>query len=115
MDHELQTITPKPETMRSQILLPLLAILTPAFAQNGVAAGGGLFGTAAAVQYPVVSQVASLLTVGGTTTVKTVAFTQTFAATPLGTWDLGATPLSGVIGLGDIKGTVGAVKEGEGS
>jgi hypothetical protein len=38
------------------------------------------------------------------------AFTQTFAATALGSWDLGPTPGVGSIGLGAIQGTVGVIK-----
>jgi len=43
--------------------------------------------------------------------VNFVPFTQTFAKTALGTWDLGPTPLVGSIGLGNIAGSVGRRQE----
>lgn len=55
----------------------------------------------------------SIYTIDGTTYDTYVAFTQTFASSALGTWAIGATPLVGSIGLGDIEGTVGAVKNGK--
>lgn len=64
---------------------------------------------AAEVQYPTVSNVDVLITIGGKVTAGKTMFTQNFAATALGTWPLGATPVPGVIGLGDIKGEVGKV------
>jgi len=89
------------------LLLALLLFLAPARAQNA-ALGGGVAGAAqAATQYPVVSNVASLVTVGGTVTTEAVVFTQTFV-TPLGTWAF-PTPSAGSVGLGNIQGTVGAV------
>jgi hypothetical protein len=51
----------------------------------------------------------SLYTVNGVTTASYGVYTQTFASTALGTWDIGAVPLSGSIGLGTIQGTVGVV------
>lgn len=76
-----------------------------------IAAGGGVAATTlAASQYPSTSIAGSLFTVGGTTSATWKLFTQTFAATALGSWDLGATPAAGSIGLGSIQGTVGNVK-----
>ena len=57
----------------------------------------------------VVTTAGSLFTLNGVTSATWVAFTQTFASTALGTWDIGATPLSGAIGLGSIQGTVGVI------
>jgi len=79
-----------------------------------IAQGGGVAAaTLAAVQYPVVTNVASLQTINGVTTVVQIVFTQTFAATPLGTWAF-PTPGVGSVGLGDIQGTVGSVKSKRG-
>lgn len=51
-----------------------------------LAQGGGLApATMAPSQYPIVSNVNKLVTIGGATTVQMVAFTQTFASTALGT------------------------------
>jgi len=76
-----------------------------------VAAGGGaVSATLAASQSPTVGTWASLYTVGTETSTTWMVFTQTFASTALGTWDLGATPAAGTIGLGTIVGTVGNVK-----
>ena len=91
-------------------LLLSLASASPEPAPQ-IAQGGGIAPTTLApVQYPVVSNVASLVTINGVTTVSQIVFTQTFASTALGTWALGPTPLVGSIGLGDIAGTVGGVK-----
>lgn len=77
--------------------------------ERQIAAGGGVPATALAPsQYPIVSVVGSLFTIGGATSVTWTPFTQTFAATALGSWDLGLTPRPGSIGLGDITGQVGA-------
>lgn len=76
-----------------------------------IAAGGGIpSATLALTPYPTVSNAASYLVVGTTTTVTYKMFTQTFASTALGTWALGPTPRIGTIGLGTIQGTVGVVK-----
>jgi len=91
-------------------LLTILLLLAPTLAQNAALGGGGAGATQAASQYPTVSNVASLVTAGGSTTVAQVAFTQTFV-TPLGTWAF-PTPSIGSIGLGNIQGTVGAVRAG---
>ncbi|ESZ96860.1 hypothetical protein SBOR_2725 [Sclerotinia borealis F-4128] len=73
---------------------------------------GGDVATLAATQMATTTlNCPSLYTSGGTTTVKYIAtYTQTFAATALGTWAIGATPLVGSVGLGNIAGTVGTVK-----
>jgi hypothetical protein len=63
----------------------------------------------AATPMPTVTSAPSLYTVNGVTTATYILFTQTFASTALGTWPIGATPLSGSIGLGTIQGTVGLV------
>ncbi|KAG9232302.1 hypothetical protein BJ875DRAFT_467282 [Amylocarpus encephaloides] len=79
------------------------------------AAGGGVSAVPLAPsQYPIVSNVLSLQTIGGVTTAVQIAFTQTFAATALGGWAIGPTPLAGTIGLGSIQGTVGVVKSKRG-
>ncbi|KAF8848495.1 hypothetical protein BDZ45DRAFT_732902 [Acephala macrosclerotiorum] len=76
-----------------------------------VAAGGGVAATTlAASQYPTTSTAGSLFTSDGTTSATWKLFTQTFATTALGSWDLGPTPGVGTIGLGTIQGTVGKVK-----
>lgn len=93
------------------LFLSPLALADPNPDPQAVAAGGGLAATTlAATQQAVVTTAGSLITQGGTTTATWIAFTQTFASTALGTWDLGATPLVGSIGLGTIQGTVGNVK-----
>ncbi|KAH8599176.1 hypothetical protein B0O99DRAFT_613207 [Bisporella sp. PMI_857] len=83
----------------------------PLFNQNfkrQLAAGGGAVdATIAPTQSPTISKVNYLTTIGGKVTVVPTQFTQTFAKTALGTWPLGATPSAGVIGLGNIQGTVG--------
>jgi hypothetical protein len=77
--------------MRPQSLLPaILTLLTLPFTNGSpepqLAQGGGLAPTTLAPsQYPVVTNVNQLVTIGGVTTVKAVVFTQTFAATALGT------------------------------
>ncbi|TAQ83990.1 hypothetical protein B7494_g7687 [Chlorociboria aeruginascens] len=91
-------------TLLSALLLPL----TNAQAAQG---GGVVAGvSAAATQYPTLMEGNSLYTVDGTTTASFGPYTQTFAATALGSWPLGATPLVGSIGLGAIQGVVGNVK-----
>lgn len=91
-------------------LLTSLALLTLpiTLVSAQAAAGGGAVATTANTQYPTVTTCESLKTVDGTTTVETVVFTQTFAATALGTWAFGNVVSSGSVGLGSISGTVGA-------
>ncbi len=89
------------------LLLALFLFLAPGQAQNAALGGGVVGGGQAAVQYPVVTNVASLVTVGGVVTVQSVVFTQTFV-TPLGTWAF-PTPSAGSVGLGNIQGTIGVV------
>lgn len=90
-------------------VLAVLSLLSCVLAQNA-ALGGGAGGQLALTQYPTVFTGPSISTnAAGTGVVVTVAFTQTFK-TPLGTWAY-ATPSAGTIGLGDIQGTVGAVKK----
>jgi hypothetical protein len=90
-------------------LLHLAPLLALAAAQ--AAPGGGVPGaTLAPTQSPTVTQVNSLQTVGGSTVVVPVVFTQTFAKTALGTWPLGTVVQKGSIGLGSIQGSVGDVK-----
>lgn len=95
--------------MQPHLLLSILALLSFATAQ-AVAPGGGAAVTLAPTQSPTVGTWGSLFTVDGTTSVAFVVFTQTFAATALGSWDLGPTPGVGTIGLGTIAGTVGSTK-----
>ena len=98
--------------------LPLstfIALLLSLFASFGaaqVAAGGGagVVTSIVATQYPVVTNAPSLFTLNGVTSATNIVFTQTFASTALGSWPLGATPLAGAIGLGDLQGTIGLVK-----
>jgi hypothetical protein len=79
--------------------------------ERQVAAGGGVAATTiAASQMPSTTYVGSMFTTGGTTSAIWKDVTITFATTALGTWDLGATPKSGSIGLGTLVGTVGKVK-----
>ncbi|CAL3968538.1 unnamed protein product [Diplocarpon coronariae] len=80
--------------------------------RQAVAAGGGVAApTVVASQYPISTTAGSLFTVNGVTSATWKLFVQTFATTALDTvWELGATPAPGVIGLGSIAGTVGAVK-----
>lgn len=88
------------------LLLPLLSL-----ASSQAAPGGGApVATLAPTQSPTVTQVMSIQTVGGSTVGVEVVFTQTFATTALGTWPLGTDVRSGTIGLGDIAGSIGAVK-----
>ncbi|EPE27219.1 hypothetical protein GLAREA_03134 [Glarea lozoyensis ATCC 20868] len=79
-------------------------------AQVAAGGGAGVVSSIAASQYPVVTNAPSLFTINGVTSATNIVFTQTFAATALGGWPLGATPLAGAIGLGDIQGTIGHVK-----
>lgn len=76
--------------MRPSSLLPaLLSLLnlSSASPEPQLAQGGGLAATTlAATQYPIVTTVASLLTVGGTTSTTYIVYTQTFAATALGSY-----------------------------
>ena len=95
--------------MRFSILLPLLALLTRTLASPEALGEQGAVTTQAATQMATTTTAGSLFTSDGTTSVTWVLFTQTFATTALGTWDLGATPGSGAIGLGTIAGTVGGL------
>lgn len=90
-------------------LLAALAILPSLTSAQNAALGGGAAAVPAATQYPTVFAAQSLVTVGGVVQTQNVQFTQTFK-TPLGTWAF-PTPLVGSVGLGDIQGTVGAIKE----
>jgi len=85
--------------------LPFTSALTPQNERREVAAGGGgPVAAAAATQYPTVSADAwELVIAGGVTKAVQKPFTQTFATTALGSWDLGPTPAVGTIGLGNIK------------
>lgn len=92
------------------LLLPLLTFL--ALAVEASPGPDPLEGQAeatiqAATQMATTTIAGSLFTVDGTTSATWVLFTQTFAATALGTWDLGTTPKVGTIGFGSIAGTVG--------
>lgn len=93
-------------------LTPLLASLAYGAPEPEpqLAQGGGLAAaTIVATQQATVTNVNSLFTLNGVTSASYLVFTQTFASTALGTWPIGATPLSGEIGLGSIQGTVGVV------
>jgi len=93
-------------------ITPLLFLisLTTAAPEPQLAQGGGVAATTiAATPMATVTTAGSLFTLNGVTSATWVAFTQTFASTALGTWDIGATPLSGSIGLGTIQGTVGVI------
>ncbi|KAG0652595.1 hypothetical protein D0Z07_0142 [Hyphodiscus hymeniophilus] len=93
--------------LTSLLLLPSLANAAP---EPQIAQGGGAAATTlAATQQAVTTSVNSLYTLNGVTTASYYLYTQTFASTALGTWDIGATPLSGSIGLGTIQGTIGVV------
>lgn len=98
----------------SALITPLLLLTSLANAapepEPQLAQGGGVAATTiAATQQAVITTAASLFTLNGVTSVSYLVFTQTFASTALGTWPIGATPLSGEIGLGTIQGTVGVV------
>lgn len=98
----------------STLLLPITALAPLVSSQ--AAGGGGVAAapTIVATQDATVKTMPSIFTVNGVTSVTYKPFTQTFAATALGSWDFDATPRSGVIGLGDIQGEVGKVrKQGE--
>ena len=70
-----------------------------------IAQGGGIVAPSlATTQAPTVTTVPSLTTSGGVVTAVQVVFTQTFASTALGTWALGDTPKSGIVGLGSLAG-----------
>ncbi|CZT41719.1 uncharacterized protein RSE6_01495 [Rhynchosporium secalis] len=85
---------------------------SPHLQDRQIAAGGGVAPTTLAPsQYPVSTTAGSLFTQNGVTSATWKLFVQTFATTALGTWELGPTPGVGVIGLGDIQGTVGGVRE----
>lgn len=86
----------------STIFIPLLL---------GLAAAQAPAATLVATQSPTVTEVTSLQTAAGGSVVGVpVVFTQTFAATALGSWPLGTAVQKGTVGLGDIAGSVGGVK-----
>ena len=88
------------------------ALLVSATAEPQLAQGGGVaVTTPAPTQMATVQYVGSLFTENGVTNATWGMHTQTFATTALGNWPIGATPLSGVIGLGSIQGTIGTVSE----
>jgi hypothetical protein len=88
-----------------------IALADPNPDPQAVAAGGGVAATTLApAQYPVITTAGSLFTTNGVTSATWKLFTQTFATTALGSWDLGPTPQAGSIGLGSIQGTIGVVK-----
>jgi hypothetical protein len=98
-----------------RLLVSILALLSFTTASpnpdpQAVAPAGGAAVTLAPTQSPTVGTWGSLFTVDGTTSVAYAVFTQTFAATALGTWDLGPTPAAGTIGLGTIAGAVGSTR-----
>ncbi|RFU25605.1 hypothetical protein B7463_g10727, partial [Scytalidium lignicola] len=92
-----------PTTFITPIAILLISIATTANAnpEPQVAQGGGAApAVPAPTQYPVVSVVPSLTTnPAGVVSTIYITFTQTFAATALGSWPLGPTPLAGKIGL----------------
>lgn len=97
--------------MRFSLTTLLAPLLLCSLTTAQVAPGGGAAPVSLApTQFPVSTSITSLVTIGGTTTGVYQLFVQTFAATALGSWDLGPTPRAGVIGLGDIQGEVGKVK-----
>ncbi|KAK0102301.1 hypothetical protein ONS95_005924 [Cadophora gregata] len=86
---------------------------SPALLNRQLAAGGGLAATTLAPsQYPISTTAGSLFTINGVTSATWKLYVQTFATTALGTWELGPTPGVGSIGLGDIEGTVGGLRDG---
>lgn len=89
----------------SNIFIPLLPPLL-----LGLAAAQAPAATLVATQSPTVTEVTSLQTVAGSVVGVPVVFTQTFAATALGSWPLGTAVRKGTVGLGDISGSVGGVK-----
>lgn len=96
----------------SALITPLLLLtsLANASPEPQLAQGGGVAATSiVATQQAVVTTANSLFTLDGTTSASYLVFTQTFASTALGSWPIGATPMSGAIGLGTIQGTVGVV------
>ena len=96
---------------RLAFLISLLVLAPFTTAQNAALGGAGNpAASPAPSQYPVVNVGSSLLTIDGKTSAVNGPFTQTFVL-PLGTWAF-PTPSAGSIGLGDIQGTVGAVKTG---
>jgi hypothetical protein len=96
--------------MHYRLSLPLLVLLPLTTAQN-IAVGGGAAPaqTTVATQMPTTTQVQypQTLANGEVTWVGTM-FTQTFVSVP----DQWPGPASGQIGLGNIAGTIGAVKTG---
>ncbi|KAI0994073.1 hypothetical protein K3495_g14110 [Podosphaera aphanis] len=84
--------------------------LHPNLKRKLAAGGGGDVHTLPPTQYPTVTVAGSLFTVGTSTSATWKEFTQTFAATALGTWALGPTPRVGTIGLGTLQGSIGDIK-----
>jgi hypothetical protein len=103
--YPLQSYPPTVATMRFVTFLSLFALaqLTSAQEDQGAAT------TIAATQQATITTANSLFTLDGTTSASFLPFTQTFAKTALGTWDLGPTPLVGSIGLGTIQGSYGVL------
>lgn len=92
----------------STLLLLALSSLTAAEPQLG---GGAEVTTTAITQYPTTGYWPSLSTINSdSTTTVYILYTQTFAATALGTWPLGTVVSVGSVGLGSISGTVGGVE-----
>lgn len=94
----------------STFLLPLISLIPTVYSQ-AAAGGGAPVVSLVASQDATVRTMPSIYTVNGVTSVTYAAFTQTFAATALGSWELGPTPRPGVIGLGDIQGEIGKPKK----
>lgn len=88
------------------VVLSLLSLCNAQIAQGG---GAAIATTVIAVQYPTVVVGPSLfVNAAGLTSAVQLPFTQTFKS-PLGTWAY-PTAVAGSIGLGNIQGTVGAVR-----
>jgi len=95
-----------PATLLSFLVtLHLTTATSPLNHKREVAAGGGgPVAAPVATQFPTVSADAwELVVAGGVTKAVQRPFTQTFAATALGSWALGPTPAVGTVGLGNIK------------
>lgn len=95
-----------------RIFLHLLVIVAslPRAISQAAAGGGAPPAVIQATQDSTIREAPSIFTVNGVTDVTRIMYTQTFAATALGSWELGPTPKAGTIGLGDIQGSVGQVK-----
>ncbi|KAH8808085.1 hypothetical protein F5884DRAFT_791002 [Xylogone sp. PMI_703] len=84
------------------ILLFVFSLLTslPIIHAQAALGGGAPPPSPAPTQYPTTSIAPSLTTQpNGVVTTIWITFTQTFASTALGSWELGPTPLAGKIGL----------------